>query len=106
MELKRIGPWSVAKVSGAIYAALGLIFGVFFALAAMIGGLAEHGADGGAFFGAIFGVGAIVILPVFYGVMGLVGGALGAWLYNVFAGMVGGIEIQLEPPGGAAVRPA
>jgi hypothetical protein len=27
-------------------------------------------------------------------------GALSAWLYNVFAGMVGGIEVQLEPPHG------
>jgi len=27
-------------------------------------------------------------------------GALSAWLYNVFADMVGGIEVQLEPPHG------
>ena len=104
MILKRIGPWSTAKVFGAIYAVLGLIVGLFFMLAALIGGLTEQGREQGALWGAVFGVGAVVILPVFYGVMGVVGGALGAWLYNVFAGMVGGIEVQLESPGDSAAR--
>jgi hypothetical protein len=31
-----------------------------------------------------------------YGVMGLIGGALGAVLYNVFAGMVGGVDLEIE----------
>ena len=37
-----------------------------------------------------------VALPIFYGVMGLLAGALGAVLYNVFAGMVGGVAIDVE----------
>jgi hypothetical protein len=28
--------------------------------------------------------------------MGLIGGAIGAALYNLFAGMVGGLEIDVE----------
>ena len=50
----------------------------------------------GALTGMIFGVGAIVILPVFYGVMGFVMTAFTAWLYNIMAGLVGGIEIEVE----------
>jgi hypothetical protein len=97
MELKRVGPWSVARVCGTMYAAMGLIFGALFACVALVGGsLAQRNNDAGAF-GALFGVGAIVVLPLFYGVAGVVFGALSAWLYNVFAGMVGGIEVQLEP---------
>lgn len=104
MELKRIEPWSAAKISGAINAAMGVIVGMLFALGSMIGGLVGQGAEEGALFGAVFGVGAVIVLPVFYGVIGLVAGALGAWLYNVFAGVVGGIELQLEQPGGTAIR--
>ena len=100
MEVKRVGPWSVARVCGTMYAAMGLIFGALVACVALVGGsVAPQNSDAGAF-GALFGVGAIVLLPLFYGVAGVVFGALSAWLYNVFAGMVGGIEVQLEPSHG------
>jgi len=44
----------------------------------------------------MFGMGAIVFLPIFYGVMGIVMGALTAVLYNLFAGLVGGIELDIQ----------
>jgi hypothetical protein len=44
----------------------------------------------------MLGIGAVVFLPIFYGVLGLIAGALGAVLYNVFAGLVGGIEIDVQ----------
>jgi hypothetical protein len=31
-----------------------------------------------------------------YGVMGLVGGAVGAALYNLVAGWIGGIEVEIS----------
>jgi hypothetical protein len=31
-----------------------------------------------------------------YGVLGLVGGAIGAGLYNLFAGIFGGIEVEVQ----------
>ena len=46
--------------------------------------------------GLMFGVGAIVFLPIFYGIMGLVGGLLAAIFYNLAAKMMGGIQIDLE----------
>ena len=49
-----------------------------------------------AFLGPVLGVGAVVALPILYGVMGLIGGAIGALLYNAFAGMVGGVELNTE----------
>ena len=45
----------------------------------------------------MFGVGAIIFLPLFYGVMGVVLGAISAGLYNLIAGMLGGIEVETEP---------
>jgi len=102
MVLRRIGVWSAARLYGGVCAALGLVFGAIFALVA--GGMAGMASDGGAGgaglvsgpFGAIFGVGAIIALPLFYGVMGVIIGALTAALYNLFAGWFGGIELDIQ----------
>jgi len=42
------------------------------------------------------GAAAIIILPIMYGIFGFIGGAIGAWIYNLVAGWIGGIEIELE----------
>jgi len=103
MVIRRIGVWSVARLYGGICAAMGLVFGAIFALIAVLGGMAGaatnsgSGPFGSAGLGAMFGVGAIIILPLFYGILGLVMGAIGAALYNLFAGMFGGIELETEP---------
>jgi hypothetical protein len=97
MVVKRVGVWSVARIYGALSGAFGLIAGVCLALFSMVGaGLAAQSGDAPAFLGPLLGVGAIVFLPLLYGVMGLVIGALSAALYNVFAGMVGGVELDIQ----------
>ena len=35
-------------------------------------------------------------LPIVYGVMGFIMGAIMALVYNIFSGMVGGIEMEVE----------
>ena len=87
MVIRRIGVWSVSKLYGALSAAMGLILGAVFALIGMAGGMASAmqesgGGPGAGLVGMMFGVGAIIILPIFYGVLGLVMGAIGAALYN------------------------
>jgi hypothetical protein len=37
------------------------------------------------------------MLPILYGLLGLAGGALTAALYNLFAGLMGGVELEFEP---------
>ena len=102
MRLNRIGIGSAAKLSGAMYGAMGLIFGVVFGLLSLLGmGLAsQFAADSPeappAFLGPLFGVGAIILFPLLYGVMGLIIGAISAALYNLFARMVGGLEVELQ----------
>ena len=100
MVLKRVGIWSAARIAGALYAALGLVFGAIFAAASLLGaGFADAGdADTAlpAFLGVAFGCGAVIFMPLFYGAFGALMTAFSAWLYNVFAGMVGGLEIELE----------
>lgn len=93
MVIKRVRPLSAAKITGTLYAILGLLFGACFSLVALAGGLAAD--DGPArLVGAAFGIGSIVFFPLIYGVMGFLMTLLMAWLYNVVAGMVGGIEIE------------
>lgn len=100
MVIKRIGVASVGKVCGILYAGLGFIVGAIFSMFAVFGAaLGAAGNDGpGAAFGIIFGLGAIILLPVFYGVMGALGGMLMAALYNVVASFVGGIELDVDTP--------
>ena len=52
--------------------------------------------DDGAFLGALFGVGAIILLPIFYGCMAFVMTLIQAALFNVAVGIVGGIEIEAK----------
>ena len=94
MVIRRIEPLSFAKVSGVLYAVLGLVVGGLLSLIALGGGFAASTGD--AAFGAIFGVGAIVIFPIGYGLAGFVTTLIGAWLYNVVAGVVGGVEVDVQ----------
>ncbi len=100
MVLKRVGVLSCGKIMGLLYVGIGLIAGVIFALASMVGEVAGLAADegGGAILALFFGVGAVIFLPVFYGVMGFISGVVSAFLYNLLAGWIGGIELEFEGP--------
>jgi len=63
MEVKRVGPWSVARVCGTMYAAMGLIFGAVFACIALVGGIISPRNSDASVFGTGFGLGAMVLLP-------------------------------------------
>ncbi len=83
MVLKRVGVWSAAKIAGVIYASLGLLGGLMFAGISLLGfgfASAAQNSDVPTWLGPVFGVGAIVVLPIIYGVMGLIGGAIAAAL--------------------------
>lgn len=90
-KIKKLGVLSVAKLQAVIMAVVGLFIGVIYALLSPI--MRTVGAGG---VGADLGPIAIIILPIFYGILGFVFGALGAWLYNLFAKWLGGIEVELE----------
>jgi hypothetical protein len=92
-RIRSVGVMSCAKVFGITYACIGLLFIPF----AVLGGLASmiseqsHGAISSAVF-VFLGL----LAPFFYGAIGFVFGAIWAWLYNLVAGWVGGIEIDLQ----------
>lgn len=92
MIIKRFNVLKLAIFQGALMAAFGLIAGLFVLLfGSMMGAMGGSGMPG-----MLGGVGAVIILPILYGVFGFVAGAIGAFIYNLVANVVGGIEIEVE----------
>ena len=91
--VKSVGVMSVAKIMGLIYGCLGLIFMPFFLIMGLVGSMAGQQKSP---FAGILGIFLAVLLPVLYGTMGFISGAIGALLYNLFARLVGGFELELE----------
>jgi hypothetical protein len=97
MVINRVGPLSVAKLAGMLYAVLGVIFGAIISLMALAGGWAANFDEPGTgFMGVFFGAGAVIVLPILYGGMGFVMALLMAGLYNVTARIVGGVRIDVS----------
>ena len=95
MVIKRVGALSAARIGAVVYAVFGLIFGAFMSIVGMAGAMVAPD-EGSGVFGMLFGAAAIVILPVFYGVLGFIGTLVGALLFNAAAGLVGGIEFEVQ----------
>ena len=94
MVIKRINVLKLAIFQGALMAAFGLLAGLFLLVFGSM--FSKLGGDGASAVGLIGGVGAVIFLPILYGIFGFIGGAIGAFVYNLVAGVVGGIEIEVE----------
>lgn len=93
-EIKSVGVLSVAKINGLIGVVFGLIIGIFYAgLGSLMMAFAPAAGTGMLM---SLGFAAIIIAPIVYGLFGFISGAVGAWLYNLFAAWVGGIELELK----------
>lgn len=97
-QLKRFGVMSVAKLYAILMAVFGFVVGLFVAILTFIAGIvnsAAFGFDSAALsFG--FGLASIIIFPIIYAILGFVCGAIMAFLYNIVAGKIGGIEMDFE----------
>ena len=89
MVIRRIAPLSAAKIAALIYLLCSFPFAIVFWFVAP-----ANSPFGG--IGAIGGALMVIILPIIYGGVGFVMTLLGAWLYNVMAGFVGGIRIEVQ----------
>lgn len=82
-ELRYIDPIAAGTLGGAFYALTGLLFGMLFALFAV-------GAQASSSFLLA------LLMPLLYGIMGVIVGVLGALLYNLIASGIGGIRVSLR----------
>jgi hypothetical protein len=96
--INSIGVLSLAKMMAILYAFLGLLVGGIFSLFAILGAAigGASGQDGSGIVGVLFGIGAVIILPVFYGCIGFIAGLVTAPIYNLAAKVVGGLEVDLS----------
>ncbi|MBI2107820.1 hypothetical protein HYT54_01725 [Candidatus Woesearchaeota archaeon] len=94
VKIKKIGILSLGKIMGILYALMGLILGAILSLISLIGSALSS--NGFGIFIGMFGIGAIIFLPIFYGVIGFVFGLITALLYNLVASWIGGLEIETE----------
>lgn len=97
MVIRHVNPLSAGKIGGALGVGLGVIIGACVSLFMMLAGGAIAAGDdkpGGAFLGMFLGVGAIVGLPIFYGVFMFIQGVIVAALYNFAAKFTGGLELD------------
>ena len=94
MVIRRIGPFSVAKIAGVLYALMGFFFGAIISLISLVGG--AFAPDDSGFAGMMFGAAAVIALPIFYGVLGFIMTLIAAALYNLVSGWIGGIELDVQ----------
>jgi len=94
-HLTRIDPTSVAKIAAVLYGLISLVAGAFVSAVSLVGrwpGIASNSWSQP--FSAL-GFLAIVIAPILGALEGLIGGYIGARLYNMLAAAIGPIEIEI-----------
>jgi hypothetical protein len=101
MTIKRFGVLSVAKMYGLLMFIFGLIFGVLYGLFFIIFGAAmsamgSNDATAGGVGSVAVGIAMMIGIPLMYGFMGFIMGAIGALVYNALSGIVGGVKFELE----------
>jgi hypothetical protein len=102
LRIKKLGVFSVAKIQSLVMLVVSLLISIPYGLiiivyslfgASMIGGNASFAVGGG---GVVVGLLVMIGLPIFYAIIGFVFGAISALVYNLFSGIVGGVEIEVE----------
>jgi len=98
-ELKHIDVLSAAKVSAVLAAIWGFIIALISLPFITMAGTAIGGASSAGFNVAPllvgFGAASIIIAPIVMAVLGFISGAIAAFLYNVVAGWIGGVKLDL-----------
>jgi hypothetical protein len=94
ITIHRVGALSLGKFLGILYAGLGLIAGLLMAgftlLGMIFGGAYASTSDIGMMLAFVF------VLPIIYGILGLIGGMITGLLCNLALRFAGGLELDAE----------
>jgi hypothetical protein len=90
--VKSIGPGSAFKVGLVIYGIFGLIGGVLCSGLAFAGLPLHRMPFGGVWAGVL----PLILCPVLYGLLGGIATVIGALIYNLASGWVGGLEVEIN----------
>lgn len=92
-RIKRFSPLQLGKMLAVLYGLMGLVFLPFLLLGAFF---TSHLPDQQRVGFMALGMGFTLFFPFLYAAMGFVFGVIGAWIYNVVAKWIGGIEVEVE----------
>ena len=93
-EIKKVGILSVAKIGLLFGVLLGLVLGIVMAFVSQYAPLEL--ASSLPVSDLLTGLKAIIIAPLFYGIFYFIAGIVGAALYNLFSGWVGGVKVDFK----------
>lgn len=93
-QIKSFGILQTAKFMAVMYFIMSCIFVIPMALFALTVGFSTGEQDG--IVGSLLGGVGMLLIPIFYAIFGFIFVAIGCWVYNLVAGFVGGIEVDLE----------
>ncbi len=105
LRIRKMGILSVAKIYALMMLVMSLLisipYGLIIIVFSLIGGVGAGSKDGLAGLavgggGVVMGLIIMIGLPIFYCLIGFIAGILSAVVYNIFAGIVGGVEIEVE----------
>ncbi len=89
--LKSVGVVSFGKIAALFGAIHGLIWGIFLSYFVEMMGFAARRPG----FAGLVGIGLIIFAIIGGAVIGFIWGIIVSFLYNVFAGWLGGVEVDL-----------
>lgn len=94
VKLRKIGVLSLGIFLGAAGVLAGIFGSVFIIVLGIVRANEFEGNEAAAMAGV--GLAVAIIAPIFYGVIGFVGGASYALIFNALAAITGGLEIELS----------
>jgi hypothetical protein len=89
--IKSVEIMSWAKIHALFGIVFGLVYGIMVGVVfTAIGASMDKGGM------VAFGLASVIIFPIIFGIMSFIMGAIMAFLYNFFAGKIGGIRVELS----------
>jgi hypothetical protein len=88
----------LAIMLGVMGAVIGLVIGIFYALmfGALMSAYPSSGVAYPGWFAVVFGVGAIIVMPILGFIGGFIEGGVLAILYNFLAPRIGGVRLRFN----------
>jgi hypothetical protein len=101
LEIKKIELFSLFKLAFYLYAVVGLVMAVVYGFFLLVIGGIQSAVFGSEIprlgaVGIVLGILSIPIIALIYGAVASVFITIGGWIFNLFAGAVGGIRVEAE----------
>ena len=105
VRIRRFSVMKTATVVALMYTVIVAVFAIPFFLLVAIAGVSTNGGPTNAVGGGVGLLVVAIVAALVYGLIGWIATAILCLLYNFVAGLVGGIELEVDRPGPPALPP-